>query len=1156
MSPKTALRCVFESFVFTIVVSLVPATAQVSSERSQVPSRIVSPIDESVRVTIPRSTHPMAKPALDLGALDGATELKRVILVLAGSDEQEYQARTLIDSQQSKGSPDYHHWLTPEDYGQKFGPSPQDIAQVTGWLQQHGFAIGNIAKSGHWIEFSGTSAQLESAFQTQMRQYMVRGELHVANAADISIPAALSPVVKGVANLHNFFKKPMLTPVRGVHRNQQGQLTLTSPNFTTPDGNHFLTPADFATIYDLNPLLSTTINGAGETIAIVARSNISLNDVSTFRQTFGLAPNNTTVILNGPDPGDVPVDDIEAILDTEWSGAVAPAANINVVVSASTLLSDGVDLSSMFIVDNELGNIMSVSFGQCERLLGMTENNFFNSLWLQAAAEGISVFVSAGDDGAAGCDDPNDPTNKPASGGLAVSGLASTPFNTAVGGTEFNETTSGNTPANFWNTSNGVGFESAKGYIPEMVWNESCDPTTPNSPCAQTGFSLFAGSGGASTIYGKPSWQSLSIPGMPNDSKRDMPDVSLTAAGHDGYLICFQGDPTIACQVNNGVLVQAAAIGGTSASSPSFAGIMALIDQKLGGGGQGLANYVLYNLALNKENFGSCNSNSRTDPTKGTSCIFNDITVGNNTVPGQTGFTASTGFDLASGLGSVDANNLVTAWATLAGGFQGSTTTLTITSPPLTGGVLKITHGQTVMTTITVTPMTSGTPTGNVVLSTNLIRVGDSGAVTVGAGTLTNGSFSGSFDNLPGGLYSLTAHYPGDGVFGSSSSLPPIGANVSPENSAVTLKATEINVIGKTPPPLSAFPYGDASNIIVFDGTVASSTNPGDGFPSGSMNFADGGTQIGTIALNNRAQGEVANCFTPIACLTVGTHSITASYPNGDSSFNPSGPSNAISITIVKGNPTPFVLAPTTAAPGVAFTLQTIIGTGLGTIVPTGTVQLMDGTTALGSPVTLSGGQASSQVTLNSAGTHSITAQYSGDGTYNMATSAASLIAVMAPFSFFGTVTSQTIAAGGTATYQVTLVASGGFSGQVSFTCTGAPSGSNCAVSPNPATLSSTTTSVALTVTVSNTSNAQLKPGLLKGLPFALAGVLAVMIAGFRKKPRRYLFMFLALFFVAAVSSCGGGGSTPRQSTLATLTVTGTSGSASNSITLNLTVTH
>lgn len=295
MSLKIAAYCHFVSLM--IVGFLAPAMAQ----NVQIPSRIVSVVDDSARVTIPRSTHPLARPNLDIGPLNGDTSLERMILVLQASPEQEHAVQTLLDSQQMKGSPDYHHWLTPAEFGQKFGLSQEDIQQVTVWLRGHGFTIGGVANSGRWIEFSGTSSQVETAFQTQMRQYMVAGDLHIANATNISIPAALSPVVKGIASLHNFHKTPMITPLRGVHRNEQGQLT--GPDFTTARGNHFLSPSDFATIYNLNPLLGT-LNGAGQTIAIVARSNISLNDVSTFRQTFGLAPNTTNVILNGPDPGD------------------------------------------------------------------------------------------------------------------------------------------------------------------------------------------------------------------------------------------------------------------------------------------------------------------------------------------------------------------------------------------------------------------------------------------------------------------------------------------------------------------------------------------------------------------------------------------------------------------------------------------------------------------------------------------------------------------------------------------------------------------------------------------------------------------------------------------------------------------------------------
>src|SRR5262249_9869460 len=349
---KIFSRLALASLIFLICGSLAPAAGQVSPAQSQVGSRILSPVDNSERVTIQRSTHPLARSAYDAGPLADDAALKRMILVMGASPDQEHQLQTLLDSQQTKGSPDYHRWLTPDEFGARFGPSQQDIQQVTAWLQQQGFTVDSVPRSGRWIEFSGTAGQVRSAFGAQMRQYQIAGKTHIANAADISVPAALSPVVRGVASLHNFFKKPMLTHFGGVHRGQRGDLIrATGPDLTTTKGNHFLTPSDFATIYDINPLLNT-INGAGQTIAIVARSSFLLIDVSTFRQTFGLAPNNTTLVFNGHDPGPVPGDDIEAILDAEWSGAVAPAANIDVVVSSSTLTSDGVDLSAMFIVDN------------------------------------------------------------------------------------------------------------------------------------------------------------------------------------------------------------------------------------------------------------------------------------------------------------------------------------------------------------------------------------------------------------------------------------------------------------------------------------------------------------------------------------------------------------------------------------------------------------------------------------------------------------------------------------------------------------------------------------------------------------------------------------------------------------------------------------
>lgn len=1159
-------KSIFRFFAALLALFVAASAVAQTSALPQAGPLITSPIDNSVRVRIAHSTHPLAKSKFDVGTVEANTMMQRMILVLKSSPDQEAQLQAFLDSQQTKGSPDYHRWLTPAEFGARFGPSQQDLQQVTDWLHQQGFLVNQVAQSGRWIEFSGMARQVQAAFQTQMRQYQIAGKMHVANATDLSIPAALAPVVAGPLSLHNFVKKPMISHFGGVRRNEQGRLVpISGPDLTTPRGNHFLAPADFASIYDSNPLLGT-INGAGQTIGIVARSNVSNNDVATFRNIFGLSPaSNITITVNGQDPGVDTIfgDGIEAILDTEWSGAVAPVANINVVVSGSTLTTDGVDLSASYIVENNLADIMSVSFGDCERNLGTTENNFFNSLWQQAAAQGISVFVSSGDDGPAGCDDPN-PNSLPASGIVGVSGLASTPFNTAVGGTEFNETINGNTAANFWNATNGNNFESAKGYIPEMVWNESCSPGQVGTDCqGQQFFELFASSGGASTLYSKPSWQS-GVTGIPADGVRDIPDVSLSAAGHDGYIICFQEDPTIACQTSGGVLTNAAVVGGTSASSPSFAGIMALIDQKVGGR-QGLANYVLYNLAK-AANFSNCNSNNRTNPAVGTSCVFNDTTTGNNSVPNEAGFIAGTGYDLTTGLGSVDVNNLANAWATAVGGLQGSKTTLNITSPALTAGTLQITHGQTVMATIGVAPVTSGTPTGNVALVTNASGTGGNGTATVGAGSLTSGSFSGSFNNLPGGIYTLSAHYPGNGVFGASDSTG-IPAKVTAEGSTTSLQGTIINVnTGLTEPISTPVPYGDTTNIIVFDGTVAGLS--GAGFPTGTMNFSDGSNSIASgVPLSiggsqNASRAEVANCFTPVTCLTIGTHNITASYPTGDNSFNSSGPSNTVSITITKGNPSVTVNPASNVSGGTPVFISGAVGTGFGTIAPTGTVQFFDGGSAIGSPATVfAGGGASTQVTFNSSGTHNLTAQYSGDSTYNGASSPIQAITVVAPFAFGSSVggNNATVAAGGTATYNLLLQQAGGgsFTGAVSITCTGAPAGTTCSA---PGSANASAAGTPITVTVATTTSAQLRHAPFRTWSPVFAGVLGILVCGVGRKRKLAMLMLLSILMVVGVTACGGGGggggNNFRPPTIATLTVTGTSGSFTNSINLNLTITH
>jgi uncharacterized repeat protein (TIGR01451 family) len=595
-------------------------------------------IDDSDRVVLRGNTHPQARPDFERGVAPPALPMARMIISMQIPADRRAALEQLLAGQQDPASPNYHRWLTPEEFGRQYGPDQADIDAVTGWLGSHGFTVEEVARGGGWINFSGTAAAVKRAFRTEIRDYFVDGRLHRANAADPEIPRGLSDLVAGVVTLHDFPRKSMRSV--GLPLTQEEL----SPAYTS-GGYHTLAPGDFATIYNVKPLYDAGIDGTGQTIAIAGRTHPSSANWATFRSTFGLPANPPQVVVNGTDPGDLGADeDGEADLDVEWSGAVARNAAIKFVVSKSTSATDGVDLSAQYIVNHNLAPVMSVSFGSCESMMGSSENVFFNNLWSQAAAQGITVFVSTGDAGAAGCNIGSDTTGS----GRAVNGLASTPYNVAVGGTQFNE---GN--GSYWNAVNAVDGTSALSYIPETAWNESAG--------VAGGSGLWATGGGASSRYAKPLWQTA--PGVPIDGKRDLPDVSLAAAGHDGYRVRTQGGWSV--------------FGGTSASSPSFAGLMALVVQKTGQR-QGNANPRFYQLA--SAQYGSAGT-----------AVFHDTTAGNNSVPGVTGYAAAAGYDLATGLGSVDAVALVNNWVQLpdltiasshtgsfAQGQTGATYTLTV----------------------------------------------------------------------------------------------------------------------------------------------------------------------------------------------------------------------------------------------------------------------------------------------------------------------------------------------------------------------------------------------------------------------------------------------------------------------------------------------
>src|SRR6202046_2036068 len=464
------------------------------------PSLITQPIDEGKLVVLTGNTHPLARAKYDSGPAPSSLATDRMMLVLKTTSTQGAALETLLAEQQDRSSPNFHKWLTPQEFGTQFGASEADIQKITSWLQSHGFQIENVANGHNVIQFSGNAAQVQSAFHTAIHKYTINAQEHWANASDPSIPAALTPAVAGVASLNNF-------PKRAAHRfagtfardMASKKMKAVTPEFTFLGGCagantecYALAPYDFATIYNVLPLWNAGITGAGQTIAIVSDSDVNPADLTNFRSLFGLpaatftrtyTPGNSSTVpgiqscaSNAPPNSNG--DECEAAVDIQWSGAVAPGATINLVISA-TGASFGGDISAEFIIDNNLAKIIGYSYGECELGLGNAGNAFYagsptvkdsTGEWKQAVAEGITVVVSTGDDGSTGCDATSEPISE---FGLAVNGVASTPYNVAVGGTDFNDALN---PTTYWNSSNPstTTEASVKGYIPETTYNDTC----------------------------------------------------------------------------------------------------------------------------------------------------------------------------------------------------------------------------------------------------------------------------------------------------------------------------------------------------------------------------------------------------------------------------------------------------------------------------------------------------------------------------------------------------------------------------------------------------------------------------------------------------------------------------------------------------------
>lgn len=1115
MQRRFALGCAAILTVTFILILSFPGATRAQQANTARPL-ITEKVSDANLETLAGNTRPEAIAANDRGPLAPDTPMDHMLLQLKRSPEQEQALTKFVDELQTVGSPNYHNWITAQEFGQRFGLAPQDLATITGWLESHGFTINVVYPSGMMIDFSGNAGQVRQAFGTEIHSLDVNGVMHFANFSDPKIPAALAPAVAGIVSLHNFLPHAM-------HKMR--------PNYTFTGTNgtfQAVVPPDLATIYNLNPLFTNGISGQGQTVVVIEDTNVfTTADWTTFRSTFGLStftsgsftqvhPAPPTGTNNCTNPG-VNGDDGEAILDAEYASAAAPSAAIQLASCANTSSFGGlIALQNLLNESATPPAVVSISYGECEAANGAASNAAFSSVYSQAVTEGVSVFVSAGDEGAASCD--ANETN--ATHGISVSGFASTPFNVAVGGTDFGDTFAG-TNTTYWNATNTATFGSAKSYIPEIPWDDSCAGALVSSfegfpaPYGTTGFcnsstganfrTTGSGSGGPSGCasgnpttsgvvsgtcagWAKPSWQVLV--GVPNDGVRDLPDVSLFSSngfwGH--YFVFCYSDPASG---NGGAPCTGApsgwsGAGGTSFASPIIAGFQALINQKTGSR-QGNPNPTYYSLAAAEYGpSGDASCNSTLGNGVSSACIFYDVKQGdmdvnctgthNCYIPSgtfgvlstsnsayQPAYGTTTGWDFATGIGTINVTNLVNAWP------GANTPNFTISPSPAsvtitqggTGGTSTISVAPTNSFSGSVTFSASGLPTGvtaafspNPSTSSTTLTLTASATAATGTATVTITGVSGSLSHSTS--VSLTVN-----------GTPNFTLAASPTSVTITQGAA--------------------------GGTSTLTITPQNGFSAG-VTLAASGLPSGVTAAfsTNPATTTSTLTLTASATATVGAATVTITGTSGSLSHTAT-----VSITV---NASPnFSLA---ASPSSVTISQGAAGTSTVTItrlngftasVTMSASGLPSGVTAAFSP---NPGTTTSRLTLTASATASpgpATVTITGTSGSLTHTTTVSLTVNAAPnFALSASPTSVSVTKGGSGTSAITITPQNGFTGSVTFAASGLPSGVSAAFSPNPGTTSSTLT--------------------LKASAFAAA-------------------------------------------TTATVTITGTSGSLSHTTTLNLTVT-
>src|ERR1700722_6341681 len=1125
------VRSLFVSLVIVLAVLATSRRVDAQSPDLSLPAaapQISGPIVESNLQRLSGNPSPAVETSRDLGRVANDFPQEHILMMLRRGAAQQQALDHFMQQQYDPHSANFHKWLTPEQFCALFGPSAEDLERITGWLTQHGFTVNRVAAGRTFIDFSGTAGQVAAAFHTEIHHYQHQGEEHFANASDPLIPAALANVVSGFRALNDFHPKGVAhKPTMARLDRATGKWShMVQGHFTTDYGagtDYVVGPQDFAQIYNINQVWQQKIIGTGQTIGVIGDTDLDAGDIQNFRDQFGisaLGPNGSVVVDHPPTTvcaaPNSSSPDLEGYIDAEWAGATAPDATIDFVTCADSGVTSGTDLAAGYIVQDathaKQDSVLNSSYGYCEQDPQSESNQFYVQLWQQAAAEGITVVVAAGDAGGAECDEPIRFTY--VNHGLGVSGEASTPYNIAAGGTDFSDVFSGTT-ANYWSATNSSTLQSAKSYIPETAWNESCGSALvlqsfnqqngtsftsgsgPNGLCThastlpvnflliQPTFIRSGGAGGLSTVSPRPGWQS-GVAGLPAGNARALPDISMFASsglywGHS-LIFCYSGNGS-GCDFSDANTVFADTDGGTSFVAPAFSGIMALINQKTGDR-QGQANNILYPLAGQQ----FITSNSTTQPNLATcaaylgtgvlpACYFHDVSGTPNPDPAtqkQTPFvTATTSVPCT---GSATAAGVFTDTSTDAAsnyencyGYQitvtGSGSSLTTT--PNYYGVLSTADNATAPA-FAATPgydLATGLGTPNVYA---LVNAPQWSGLSITTTTLASGTVGIGYTQTVAATGRIAPY-----TWSITSGSLPAGLSLAPATGVISGTPTTAGI-----------------STFTIQVTDAEST-PVTASASFSMTGAPGVSKVAsTTVLTSSAEN-----------VGIGTN--------------------------------------------VTFT-ATVSGAGG---VPTGTVTFYNGTSSMGTG-TLSNGVATLTISFSTTGTFTITAVYGGDASYTGSTSQPLTETIVNP-GFTTTVnpTNLSIEFAGPGAVTVTVTPQGGVTGPVNFSCGTLPKFFSCGFAKSSISLNPSSAASNNAITINTAAVPATAMTAAFWLP-AFAGLLA-----FGRRRTKLALICVCFAFIAALGGCGRGDHDAPLGNYSVPVTVSASGVASQTVTVAVTIT-